>query len=416
MYEKFHLPNGVLVALDRFTGVRSASLGIWLNAGSRCERGGEHGAAHFIEHMLFKGTHSRTSAELAEDMDSLGAEFNAYTSRDCTSYYFRVLDKNLPGAAAILGDMFLNSRFDPADMDTERGVILDEIRMYDDMPDDVANELLVRTCFPGALGAPVLGSRESVMNLSRETLLRFLERQYIPENIAVTVAGNFSPCELDSLLLPLSELHPSARELPEPAAYTPGISVVRRDTEQNQLLLAFPGITYGSADRCALALMNAILGGWASSTLYRRVRDELGLCYDLESFDMTWSDTGLVGIGAATSPDNESTALEAIISELRRFLDTGPDEAELSRAKAQAESGAVLALESTIARMRRLGQDELFLGGCEDIDALLERFKAVTCEDVLSLARRVFDFGRLSCVALGAVQDEEYYSRLRETR
>ena len=124
MYEKFHLPNGVLVALDRFTGVRSASLGIWLNAGSRCERGGEHGAAHFIEHMLFKGTHSRTSAELAEDMDSLGAEFNAYTSRDCTSYYFRVLDKNLPGAAAILGDMFLNSRFDPADMDTERGVIL----------------------------------------------------------------------------------------------------------------------------------------------------------------------------------------------------------------------------------------------------------------------------------------------------
>lgn len=160
--------------------MRSASLGIWVRSGSRYESGDEAGAAHFIEHMLFKGTDKYTGTELAERMDGLGAEVNAYTSRDCTSYYVRALDTSLAAAAELLGDMFLRSRFDSADMDTERGVILDEIRMYDDMPDDVANELLVRTCFPGPLGAPVLGSRESVLAMSRGTLLSFRARPIRP--------------------------------------------------------------------------------------------------------------------------------------------------------------------------------------------------------------------------------------------
>lgn len=413
MLEKYKLENGATVLLDHVEGVRSASIGLWFRAGSRDETPQEAGAAHFIEHMLFKGTASLSSAELAGRMDDIGAEANAFTSRDCTNYYMRVLDKRMPEAAELLADMLFNSRFDEGDMDTERGVILDEMRMYEDMPDDVANEMLVRTCFPGALGAPVLGSRESVEALTRSGLLGFKSRHYAGPGTVLAVSGRFDDGDASALADRLAALPAEPAAAPERAEYTPGIALEGRDTEQNQLLLAFPGITYGSGERPAMAIMNTILGGSASSRLYTRLRDELGLCYDLESFDMTYADTGLVGIGAATSAGNEQRALREITDGLRRFLDEGPSDSELARAKAQAESGAVIALESTLARMRRMGQSELFLGRVDSIDEVVERYNAVTREDVLDFARRTFDFSRLSVAALGKVRAREEYEALR---
>ena len=413
MLEKYKLENGATVLLDHVDGVRSASIGLWFRAGSRDETPKEAGAAHFIEHMLFKGTASLSSAELAGRMDDIGAEANAFTSRDCTNYYMRVLDKRMPEAAELLADMLFNSRFDEGDMDTERGVILDEMRMYEDMPDDVANEMLVRTCFPGALGAPVLGSRESVEALTRSGLLGFKSRHYAGPGTVLAVSGRFDDGDASALADRLAALPAEPAAAPERAEYTPGIALEGRDTEQNQLLLAFPGITYGSGERPAMAIMNTILGGSASSRLYTRLRDELGLCYDLESFDMTYADTGLVGIGAATSAGNEQRALREITDGLRRFLDEGPSDSELARAKAQAESGAVIALESTLARMRRMGQSELFLGRVDSIDEVVERYNAVTREDVLDFARRTFDFSRLSVAALGKVRAREEYEALR---
>lgn len=413
MLEKYKLENGATVLLDHVDGVRSASIGLWFRAGSRDETPQEAGAAHFIEHMLFKGTASLSSAELAGRMDDIGAEANAFTSRDCTNYYMRVLDKRMPEAAELLADMLFNSRFDEGDMSTERGVILDEMRMYEDMPDDVANEMLVRTCFPGALGAPVLGSRESVEALTRSGLLSFKSRHYAGPGTVLAVSGRFDDGDASALADRLAALPAEPAAAPERAEYTPGIALEGRDTEQNQLLLAFPGITYGSGERPAMAIMNTILGGSASSRLYTRLRDELGLCYDLESFDMTYADTGLVGIGAATSAGNEQRALREITDGLRRFLDEGPSDSELARAKAQAESGAVIALESTLARMRRMGQSELFLGRVDSIDEVVERYNAVTREDVLDFARRTFDFSRLSVAALGKVRAREEYEALR---
>ncbi|HIQ87965.1 MAG TPA: insulinase family protein [Candidatus Scatomorpha gallistercoris] len=413
MLEKYKLENGATVLLDHVDGVRSASIGLWFRAGSRDETPQEAGAAHFIEHMLFKGTASLSSAELAGRMDDIGAEANAFTSRDCTNYYMRVLDKRMPEAAELLADMLFNSRFDEGDMSTERGVILDEMRMYEDMPDDVANEMLVRTCFPGALGAPVLGSRESVEALTRSGLLGFKSRHYAGPGTVLAVSGRFDDGDASALADRLAALPAEPAAAPERAEYTPGIALEGRDTEQNQLLLAFPGITYGSGERPAMAIMNTILGGSASSRLYTRLRDELGLCYDLESFDMTYADTGLVGIGAATSAGNEQRALREITDGLRRFLDEGPSDSELARAKAQAESGAVIALESTLARMRRMGQSELFLGRVDSIDEVVERYNAVTREDVLDFARRTFDFSRLSVAALGKVRAREEYEALR---
>lgn len=413
MLEKYKLENGATVLLDHVDGVRSASIGLWFRAGSRDETPQEAGAAHFIEHMLFKGTASLSSAELAGRMDDIGAEANAFTSRDCTNYYMRVLDKRMPEAAELLADMLFNARFDEGDMSTERGVILDEMFMYEDMPDDVANEMLVRTCFPGALGAPVLGSRESVEALTRSGLLGFKSRHYAGPGTVLAVSGRFDDGDASALADRLAALPAEPAAAPERAEYTPGIALEGRDTEQNQLLLAFPGITYGSGERPAMAIMNTILGGSASSRLYTRLRDELGLCYDLESFDMTYADTGLVGIGAATSAGNEQRALREITDGLRRFLDEGPSDSELARAKAQAESGAVIALESTLARMRRMGQSELFLGRVDSIDEVVERYNAVTREDVLDFARRTFDFSRLSVAALGKVRAREEYEALR---
>lgn len=413
MLEKYKLENGATVLLDHVDGVRSASIGLWFRAGSRDETPQEAGAAHFIEHMLFKGTASLSSAELAGRMDDIGAEANAFTSRDCTNYYMRVLDKRMPEAAELLADMLFNARFDEGDMSTERGVILDEMCMYEDMPDDVANEMLVRTCFPGALGAPVLGSRESVEALTRSGLLGFKSRHYAGPGTVLAVSGRFDDGDASALADRLAALPAEPAAAPERAEYTPGIALEGRDTEQNQLLLAFPGITYGSGERPAMAIMNTILGGSASSRLYTRLRDELGLCYDLESFDMTYADTGLVGIGAATSAGNEQRALREITDGLRRFLDEGPSDSELARAKAQAESGAVIALESTLARMRRMGQSELFLGRVDSIDEVVERYNAVTREDVLDFARRTFDFSRLSVAALGKVRAREEYEALR---
>ena len=415
MYEKRLLPNGVTLALDRMEGVRSVSLGVFIRAGSRCEGPGEAGAAHFIEHMLFKGSAGRTSAELAEAADELGADLNAYTSRDCTSVYARCLDTNLVGVAALLAEMLTRSRFAPEDMDTERGVILDEIRMYDDLPSDVATETLVRICFPGSLGAPVLGSPESVKAMSRETLLGFMRRRYTPGNIVLSAAGHIDDAALEPLTAALAAIPERAAPEPEPSNYTPAIAAVPRRAEQNQLLLAFPGITYAE-ERCTLGIMNAVLGGSGSSRLYRRLRDELGLCYDVESFDMTWAETGLFGIGAGLPPENEKRALAAITEELLRFLDEGPGESELRRARAQAEAGLVLGGESSLARMRRLGQAELFLPRVMSTDELLERYNAVTRGDVLDLARSLMDFSQLSLVSLGRPGSEAEYEKLRLLR
>ena len=410
MYEKITLPNGARIVFERMEGVRSVSLGIWVGAGSRFERAEEGGSAHFIEHMLFKGTETRTAAQLAEEADALGGQMNAYTTRDNTCFYTRVLDTHLPRAAEVLADMFFRSRFDEADVENEKGVIGEEIDMYEDTPEDVAAENLLAGCFPGALGRPVLGTEETLAGLSGRSLRAFMERTYTAPRIAVALAGSFTDADVDAVARIFAQIPPAERSEPERSAYAPCLTLREKAVEQNQLVLGFPGLETASEERFAMQLFSNILGGSSSSRLFQTVREKHGLCYSIYSFTAGYQDTGLFAVALAANRQSERRALGLTIDELRRIRDDGVTAAELGRAREQVTASILMSLESSASRMNRLGYGELFLpGGALTPDELIERYEAVTLADVRSLAQRTLDFRRASLSAVGRVADGEEY-------
>ena len=410
MYEKITLPNGARVVFERMEGVRSVSLGIWVGAGSRFERAEEGGSAHFIEHMLFKGTETRTAAQLAEEADALGGQLNAYTTRDNTCFYTRVLDTHLPRAAEVLADMFFHSRFDEADVENEKGVIGEEIDMYEDTPEDVAAENLLAGCFPGALGRPVLGTEETLAGLSGRSLRAFMERTYTAPRIAVALAGSFTDADVDAVARIFAQMPPAEHTEPERSAYAPCLTLREKAVEQNQLVLGFPGLETASEERFAMQLFSNILGGSSSSRLFQTVREKHGLCYSIYSFTAGYQDTGLFAVALAANRQSERRALGLTIDELRRIRDEGVTAAELGRAREQVTASILMSLESSASRMNRLGYGELFLPrGALTPDELIERYEAVTLADVRSLAQRTLDFRRASLSAVGRVADGEEY-------
>ena len=410
MYEKITLPNGARIVFERMEGVRSVSLGIWVGAGSRFERAEEGGSAHFIEHMLFKGTETRTAAQLAEEADALGGQLNAYTTRDNTCFYTRVLDTHLPRAAEVLADMFFRSRFDEADVENEKGVIGEEIDMYEDTPEDVAAENLLAGCFPGALGRPVLGTEETLAGLSGRSLRAFMERTYTAPRIAVALAGSFTDADVDAVARIFAQMPPAEHTEPERSAYAPCLTLREKAVEQNQLVLGFPGLKTASEERFAMQLFSSILGGSSSSRLFQTVREKHGLCYSIYSFTAGYQDTGLFAVALAANRQSERRALGLTIDELRRIRDEGVTAAELERAREQVTASILMSLESSASRMNRLGYGELFLpGGALTPDELIERYEAVTLADVRSLAQRTLDFRRASLSAVGRVADGEEY-------
>ena len=410
MYEKITLPNGARIVFERMEGVRSVSLGIWVGAGSRFERAEEGGSAHFIEHMLFKGTETRTAAQLAEEADALGGQLNAYTTRDNTCFYTRVLDTHLPRAAEVLADMFFRSRFDEADVENEKGVIGEEIDMYEDTPEDVAAENLLAGCFPGALGRPVLGTEETLAGLSGRSLRAFMERTYTAPRIAVALAGSFTDADVDAVARIFAQMPPAEHTEPERSAYAPCLTLREKAVEQNQLVLGFPGLETASEERFAMQLFSNILGGSSSSRLFQTVREKHGLCYSIYSFTAGYQDTGLFAVALAANRQSERRALGLTIDELRRIRDDGVTAAELERAREQVTASILMSLESSASRMNRLGYGELFLPrGALTPDELIERYEAVTLADVRSLAQRTLDFRRASLSAVGRVADGEEY-------
>ena len=412
MYEKITLPNGVRIVYEHMEAVRSASIGIWVGAGSRYEKYSEAGSAHFIEHMLFKGTSEYTAAQLAERMDAVGGQINAYTTRDNTCFYARVLDTHLPLAIDTLCAMFFDSKFDEADVENEKGIIQEEIDMYEDTPEDVAAERLIAGCFPGALGRPVLGRASSLSRQTGETLRGFMRRHYTAPRIVAALSGSFTDADVRDLCERFSVLPKARAKAPARSAYTPCLTLRRKATEQNQLVLGFPGPETASGDRFTMQLLSGIIGGNASSRLFQTVREKYGLCYSVYSFTAGFEDTGLFAIAAATNRDTEERALGVIMGELRRLLDDGVSETELSRAREQVKATILMSLESTGSRMNRLGYGELFLGGALGPDELIERYDAVTRDELLALARKILRPSEMSFSAVGRVDCEDKYREM----
>ncbi|MBE6969148.1 MAG: insulinase family protein [Ruminococcaceae bacterium] len=412
MYEIMTLPNGLRIASEHMSAVRSAAVGIWVGVGSRMEKVHEAGSAHFIEHMLFKGTDTHSAAELAGRMDAIGGQCNAFTTRDSTCFYARCLDTHLNEAADILADMFFNSRFAEEDVINERGVVLEEIDMYRDTPEDLVAEQLLKTVFPGALGRPVLGKPSSLAKMTGESLRDFKARQYTPDRVVLSLCGSFTDAHIAHLAECFSSLPKGKSSRASRCHYTPGQIVRRKNTEQNHFCLGWEGLPTGDDRRFAWQLMSTVFGEGLSSRLFQTVREKYGLCYSIGSFTASYAETGLFGISTALNKDSEEKALHLIMEEVEKLRQDGITQRELDRARELIKSNLVMGMESTSARMNRLGAAILQMGRCLSADEVMERYDAVTREDVLALAGEMLDAGQLSFSALGRTRAQEDYAEL----
>ena len=412
-YHRLTLPNGVRILTEQVPGVRSAALGIWVGTGSRHEKPGENGAAHFIEHMLFKGTETRSAARLAAEMDAIGGQINAFTTKECTCFYARVLDTHLPQATDILCDMFFHSKFDDADVETERGVIVEEIGMYEDNPEDLCAERLSAAVFKGSpLARPILGKKATLEQMSGPWLKDYMHTHYGPHRIVVTLAGRFTQRDVDDLAARFAHLEPQPQTDTKPAAYQKGIIVKKKAMEQNHLTLAFPGLSFSDPRRFTLQLLSAILGGGMSSRLFQQVREQQGLCYSIYSYGTCHDDTGYFGVYTALGKETERQALDTMVQVIQELTCHGVTQEELDRAREQSKANVLMGLESTQAHMSSLGRGEILIGQVLDEEEIIRAYDAVTREDVRLLAGELLDFSQASLSAVGRVGKAEEYQAI----
>ena len=412
-YQLTTLPNGVRIATERMPGVRSAALGIWVTTGSREEKAGESGAAHFIEHMLFKGTETCSAADLARRMDAIGGQVNAFTTKELTCFHARCLDTHLREALDILCDMFFHSKFAEEDVASERGVILEEIGMYADDPADLVSEKLFAAVFHGTpLGRPILGRKAALDKMTGAWLKEYKETHYTADRVVVTLAGSFEDSLLEEIKARFSEMKPGKRKKLRPVTVRDSIVVKRKATEQNHLLLAFPSITDTDPRKYQMQILSSILGGGMSSRLFQQVREKNGLCYSVYTFGTSHEEVGLFSVYTALSREQEPKAIHCIRDVLREFLDRGPTPEEMELAREQSKANVLMGLESTTARMSHLARCLLRDGRFLTPDEVIAAYDAVTWDEVMALARETFDAAHLSFSAVGRVADAETYRKL----
>lgn len=395
-YRKTTLPNGLRVITEAIPHVRSASIGVWVGAGSCLERPAEMGVSHLIEHMLFKGTDRRTARQIAQSIDGRGGSLNAFTAKEHTCYYAKVLDEHLPVAIDVLANMLLHSRFEPVELDRERGVILEEIKMYEDVPDDLVHDLFAAAMWQNhALGRPIVGNAETVSGLSREAILAYKERCYLPGNMVIAAAGHI---DHDEVVEWAGEAFREMAAGPATTTWpaTPGLveqplALVRpKEIEQTHLVVGSRGLPQAHEELYALYLLNTILGGSTSSRLFQEVREQRGLAYSVFSYHSSFRNTGNFGVYAGVSPQMVEPVLHLVTTLLEEAGRNGVTAEELAEAKEQLKGQIMLGLESTSSRMTRLGRGELTLGRVLHPDEIIRRIDGVTLEAVAGLARRLF--------------------------
>jgi len=408
------LPSGVRVLTERVPGALSATVGFWVPVGSRDERDDARGATHFLEHLLFKGTPTRSAFDIAVAFDEVGGEHNALTAKEHTCYYAKVRDRDLPMAVDVLADMVTSSLLDADEFERERDVILEELAMADDDPGDVAGERLSELVLglEAPLGRPIGGTPGSITEVSRDRVAEHYREHYGAGDLVVTVAGAVDhDAVVEQLQLALvrygwsldaASPRPRRDRAAQPYA-AGGLTVVQRPLEQVSLMIGTPGITATDPRRGAMAVLNAVLGAGMSSRLFQEIREKRGLAYSVYSYASGYADAGLMGMAAACAPRKTLEVAQLMLGELERLADGASDE-ELRRAKGQLAGGSALALEDSDTRMSRLGRAELTLGEFLDIDATLERIDRVTDADVRALAAELAS-GSRSIAAVGQVPE-----------
>ncbi len=394
--------NGLTVATETVPGVRSVAMGCWVDTGSRDERSSEAGAAHFLEHLLFKGTEEISAREISETFDAIGAQSNAFTSKEYTCYWARMLDTELSTGFRLLAEMLQRPAFRPEEIDSERRVVIEEINMNEDDPSDVAMEAFIRTVFDGhPLGLPVLGTRESITSMKRDDIKGYWRRRYGSGTVILAVAGNVEHDRVKDLAerrFGYWEAGAADRDLEQPVIPS-RIQVVHRDTEQIHLVFGGESIRRTDDQRLADGVMHHILGGGMSSRLFQKVREERGLAYAVHSFSMRFAESGAWGIYVGTTPSNAHTVMEILTEEVQRLVSDGVTETELERAKGHMRGALALAMEDTNTRMIRLGRNEIFGLPHLSLDERLARIEKMTLPAIADNAARTLRGARV----IGAV-------------
>ena len=412
-YQMTTLPNGVRILTEEMPGMSSAALGIWVATGSRAESAGESGAAHFIEHMLFKGTSTNTAGELAERMDAIGGQINAFTTKECTCFYARALNTHLHEALDLLCGMFFDSKFDENDVQMERGVILEEMGMYQDDPADLVSERLNAAVFKGCpLARPILGKKSTLEKMTGASLKDYMRRNYLPSRVIVSLAGNYDPAIVEEIKARFSVMEAQKAPRVRPASYTPAMTLKKKATEQNHLLLSFPGPAAGDKRRFVLQLLTSILGGGMSSRLFQEIREQRGLCYSIYAAGSCYADTGIFVVYTALSRETELEALAAIKEVLCRFQEEGVTREELDRVREMCKAGVLMGLEATTAHMNHMARSILESRNPFTPEEIIAAYDAVTAQDVQELARDLFRWEQLGFSAVGRIRNEEEYRKV----
>ena len=415
MYRKLVLDNGVRVVTERMPTLKSVTVGVWVNTGSRDEQSSQAGYSHFIEHMLFKGTRRRSSAEISREIDALGGEMNAFTSRETTTYYVKVLDQQLQRAFELLSDLFHHSRFESKEIEKEEQVVLEEIRMVQDDPEDLVQELhMGQVLRRHPLGRSILGREKTIRGLRRQDLLNYIETYYDPWQTVVSIAGNFEQTKLDRLVAryfgkgrAAKAAHTNGRCPPDVHG---GVLLKKKRLEQVHLCLGLKGVPAGHQDRYALYTLNNVLGGSVSSRLFQEVREKRGLVYSIYSFLSGYSDGGMITVYAATRPKEVDRVVDLVCREIRQIGIKGVERKELERAKTQMKGSLMLSLESSHSRMSKLAKDELTHGRHMSLEDMLAHIDRVNEEQVINVGRQFFKLDSLAITGLGPLASRSLHA------
>ena len=399
------LGNGLTILTEQMPHVRSISLGIWLKIGSRSEAQEVNGVAHFIEHLLFKGTSNRTAEEIARQVDSIGGHLDAFTAKETICYSTKVLDEHLPIAFDILSDLLLNPKFDPGDMEKERGVILEEIKMVEDTPDDLVHEIFMQNFWKDQpLGRPILGTKQTVGRLDRDKVTDFFQEFYTPDDIVISAAGNLEhQAVVDLIQENFGNVTTRRNGYLEVPAHTHSRITIRskKELEQVHICLGVPSYSLSHEDRYICYILNTILGGGMSSRLFQNIREKQGLVYAIFSGLNSYRDTGCLSIYAGTSLETVEKVVDLIIGELRSLRQDPVDNEELRRAKDHLKGSLMLSLESTSSRMSNLARQELYFGKYFSLDEMISSIEKVRGEEVQQLANTFFDTRHIALTVLG---------------
>jgi predicted Zn-dependent peptidase len=393
--QKTTLPNGLKIVTERIESVKSISAGIWVKTGSRNESNELAGITHFLEHMLFKGTENRTAYDIAQSMESVGGYLNAFTSTEYTCYFARCLDTKLDKAMDVLSDMVRNSQFPVEELEKEKKVVLEEMKMYKDSPDDYVFELFSSQVFNDhPIGRPIIGYENTVSAYTRQNLFDYMTERYRPDNLLIAVAGHVEHDEVLKLvneLLPLEKMEPTENREQPLTPYQTSRQEVSKVIEQTHMILGRRALNYDHPDKYLLLLANTVLGGGMSSRLHQNIREKYGYCYSIGPFNQSYTDSGLFGVYIGTDIDYVTHVRELISKEFERLQNEIIESKELDEAKAQLKGKLLLSQENTSNRMTRLAKSELYFNRFVTLDELVENIDAVTSEELLTFSQDFFD-------------------------